>query len=426
MYILERSKIKEDRRNGRWLEVDVRNLNIATILTNYAEVYFFISYPIANGHNLKGLLLSKIRGMLLSFDNNKTFQQWLDFIGDLTLPFEDKLLEDKASFVRYAQAWHAGYKAEPVNKDLNSDKYIPDSLRTDLLLTNDTKDIRDFTKKALVTVNGFFHPCGRHEKGVLVYGGGTNIYNSNDNQIGIYSFETVGDIKTVLIDDSWLSKVRPDAPLYDGTYITIPESYDITNKTVLLVIGGYLNVLNDVYYEVTKNTFRVNFTKMMLLDRIFQSFKEMNLERLDLFPEKNSPTLTMMDKLKDDEVIRKYVTATNSFFVLVDSPGFFQEYKPLEYLRLPGRSLDLNYEQLPLVGAYGKMMDYHVIKEHALNNDYHEKDRVNVYCATINIRNRYDNNRRPWHHNHAINAGRNSYYPFVHENYHYRLLGVEK
>lgn len=428
MYILEKAKIKNNKQSGKWNIVPLFDLELSTILTSYAEVYFYIRHPGPAGGTTVGLLLSNIRTRLSSSDQTQTFQDWLDSIGNEALPFEDELLEGKINYVRYVQAWHSGYNAMPFNSGMHINSNIPNSRKHDLLLTHPTRDIRDFTKKALVTVNGYFHPCDTHPDGVTVLGGGSNVYNYNDNQIGIYSFETVGDLSVKIIQSDWISKGREDSDLYNGFYVTLPEDINIdeSNKTVLLVMGGYLIAPGDVYYRVSERTYKINTPKLMLLDRIYQSRKAMGLESLDLFPERESPTLTSSKKLEDDEVILNYVLGTNSFFVILDSPGFFQELRPLENIRLPGRSLETNYDRLPIMGAYGRMIDYHVIKEPMLNNHYHSKDQIYVVQGTVNLRNHYDNNKSPWRGDMVFNGGRNSYNPFTHDTYFYRLMGVER
>lgn len=425
MYVLERMKVKFDTRHGKWFELETLDHQLSTILTTYADAYFYISYPGPGEGYYKGLKLSNIRDLLSNVDQSLTFQQWLDSIGNLTLPFETELMREAARLVKYAQAWHSGYKALPIGRSAHIESNIPDSLKEDLLLTHPIHDMSNFTSKALVSVNGFFHLLDSHPDGVRVMGGGRNIYNSNDNQIGVYSFETIGDIKCYPIQSEWIHNVRVGASLYEGAYMQIPEDINLEGKSLLLVVGGYLNVLNEVYYNVSDRVYRINFSKMFILDRIFQSRKQLALDDIGLFKDPDSPSLTMIDTLKSDSVMLDYLTKSGSFIVLVDSPSFFQEVKPLESLRLPGRSIDFEYDRIPLMGAYGRMLEYHTIREHSLQNEYHSKDQMYVYCSSVNKRSHYDNNTRTWNQNSSINAGRYPYKPFTHEKCYYRFMGVE-
>ncbi len=425
MYTLEKAKCKNDRRSGRWLVVDLTNERITTLLTRYGDVYLYVAYPGAGAGHLKGLYLRNVQHMLSIVGPDVTVSQWLTSIGNVTLPLESDLLEDNVRLVKYAQAWHVGYKATPVGRFNHIDSNLNDSHKEDLLLDHPKLDLEDFTSKALVTVNGFFHMCDGSEEGIRVLDANTNIRNSNDNQIGIYSFETVGAIKQVPIKTDMITKLKVEAPLYDGAYLTMPVDIDLTDKTVLLVVGGYLNVLNDVYYKVSERTWRVNFSRMLFMDRFFQSYKELNLQKLGLLNDSESPSLLNINDLKNDATIENYLTSSQSFFVIVDSPSFFHTYESIESLNLPGRSVDVKYDRIPLVGAYGRMMDYHVIKEPGKDGTYPPKQQLHVYCASLNKRNHYDNNTRNWPDGITANAGRYPVKPFTHDNYSYRLMGVE-
>lgn len=425
MYTLERAKYKLDSRNGRWQDADLSNEPVTTLLTRYGDVYLYVAYPGPGDGYVKGLYLRKVHYLFTHIDPNVTVSEWLTSLGNMTLPFESQLLEFDLRLVKYAQAWHVGYRATPVGRHTHIEYTLNDAHKEDLILKHESLDLSQFTKKALVTVNGFFHNCDNEADGVRVLDGNTNLRNVNDNQIGIYSFEAIGDIRCLPIKPEMVSSTDAEGDLYNWSYLTIPEDVDLENKSVLLVTGGYLNVLNESYYRINDRTWRVNFAKMLFLDRIFQSYEAMNLKKLNLLRDLDNPSLLSLRDLMDPEIIEAYLSMSTSFFVIVDSPSFFQEFEPLEYLKLPGRSVDTKYEKLPLVGTYGHMLDYHTIKEPGLEGSYPPVERLHVYCASLNIRNYYDNNKRDWPNGILANAGRYPANPFKHEKYYYRIMGVE-
>lgn len=425
MYILESSKCKLDRLNGRWFDTELANAPITTLLTRYGEVYLYIRLPGTNNPVVKGLYLRKVQGWLFNVNPTTTVTQWLTSLGNTTLPFETDLLDPSARYVRYAQAWHSGYKVNPIGGSHDVVSSTNEGRKRDLILTHPDRDLSQFTEKALVTVNGFFHLCDRDDSGVRILEGNANIRRSKDNQVGIYSFETVGRIKCLPITTDCVSPLNGETPLYNGAYLKIPDSVDLENKTVLLVMGGYLNVLDDSYFRVADRSWRINFSKLLFLDRFYQSYKSLELHTLGLLKDPDNPTLLALSDLNNDDAMLKYLTMYNTFWVIVDTPTFFQEYRLIESLKLPGRSVDIANERLPLVGAYGRMMDYHVIKEPGQLTASPAYTQLQVYCASVNTRNHYDHNTRRWPNGKLVDAGRYPADRNSDELYTYRILGTE-
>lgn len=426
MYTLVRARYRRDRRSGRWIEADLADEAIGTLSANYGDIYLYIEYPGAGAPITKALHWVNVEQDVNNYNPSLTVQQWLTDIGNKTLPFDAKLPNETLRLVRYAQAWHAGYKiqAKGFNGSLNQD--ISVHYKEDLVLTHPKhkpETIRDY---CMISVNGYFHLTDWTNEGVRIIDGNKTVIASNDNQVGLYSFETIGKLKYIPIADEMIRKAGADIPLWDSAYLQLPADVDIENKTVLLVTGGYLNVLSDVYERINERTWRISFGRMMFLNRYIQSAQDMDLSSLGLTRSKADPTLFDAQELKHDDVIKKYLQLSQSFFVIVDSPSMFQSYEPVQYLNLPGRFIDSKQEQLPLVGAYGRMLDYHIIKEPNQASAIIPSDTAEyVYCSTLNQRNDYDAHHRPWHQQKAVNGGRYPASPFKNETAYFRILGVE-
>lgn len=426
MYTLVRARYRRDRRSGRWVEADLADEAIGTLSANYGDIYLYIEYPGAGAPITKALHWVNVEQDVNNYNPNFTVQQWLTEIGNKTLPFEVKFPNEALRLVRYAHAWHAGYKvkAKGANGSLNQD--ISVHYKEDLVLTHPIhkpEAVRDY---CMVSVNGYFHLTDWTTEGVRVIDGNKTVIASNDNQVGLYSFETIGKLKYIPITDGMIRKAGSDIPLWDSTYLQLPADVDIENKTVLLVTGGYLNVLSNVYERINERTWRISFGRMMFLNRYIQSAQDMDLSSLGLTRSEEDPTLFDAQELKQDAVIKKYLQLSQSFFVIVDSPSMFQAYEPVQYLNLPGRFIDSKREQLPLVGAYGRMLDYHIIKEPSQAAAVIPADTAEyVYCATLNQRNDYDAHHRPWQQQKAVNGGRYPGSPFKNETAYFRILGVE-
>lgn len=425
MYILVRARYRRDRRHGRWTEANLADEPIGTLSANYGDIYLYVEYPGAGTPITKALHWVNVSEIINTFDPMLTVQQWLTAMGNKTLPFDKELPNEKVRLVKYAQAWHCGYNVQAAPANGHIDQDISTYYKEDLILTHPKFKPQFIRDNSLITVNGYFHLTDWTDAGVRVIDGNKTVLRSNDNQIGIYSFEKIGKLKFVPITDDMIIKASDDTPLWDATYLKMPKDIDFTNKTVLLVTGGYLNVLSDVYQRINEDTWRLSYGRMMFLNRYLQSVLDMDLTSLGLETEEDAPSLFNAQQLKEDSVIRAYLTLSQSFFVIVDSPSMFQQYEPVQYLNEPGRFITYKSEQLPLVGAYGRMLDYHIIKEPARALAIPKVDQQFVYCATMNQRNNYDAHHRNWPMQKAVNGGRYPAMPFRNETAYYRILGVE-
>lgn len=413
MYQLVTARYKSDRRAGRWVEADLSNALITTLATTYGDVWLYITYP--SLVEPKAVRLSDFQNMLNGVTSTTTVQEWLAQIGNLTLPFAKQLPDFNPRYVEYCQAWHSGYDIHPVGRPGVMEDNLSTRAREDLMITHPNFTPKFINEHCLFTVNGYFHLTDFAENGVRVIDGNTTVMKSNDNQIGLYSFQDIGAIQTLPLKDANLHAMNETAPLWDGVYTNIPESIDLTNKTVLLVLGGYLQVLGKTYRRVGDRAWKIEMGNSMFLDRFIQSLKDMDLSSLNVEAPEENPSFALVSQLKSDETVRAYLELSQSFFVIVDSPSFFQEYIPLEYIGLEGRYIGSEKLQYPVVGAYGRMLDYHIIEE----------DGRFVYCCVPNVRHDYDAGHRKWQQMRAVDGGRYPHKPSVPAQAYLRRLGVE-
>lgn len=426
MYILVRSRYRLDKRAGRWKEADLSGEQIGSLAANYGDIYLYVEYPGAGAPVTKALHWINVANLINGYPPTTTVQAWLTLVGNMTLPFETKLPNETIRTVKYAQAWHSGYSVNArarlgtVKQDLST------YYKEDLIITHPKFTPEKIRDNCLITVNGYFHLTDWTNDGVRVIDGNTTVKRCNDNQIGVYSFETIGKLAFQPITSDMITSQGVDIPLWDATYLTMPDSVDLTNKTVLLVTGGYLNVLSDVYTRTGERTWRLSFGNMMFLNRYLQSAVDLDLSSLGLTDYKDDPSLFNIQELKHDSVVKAYLMLSQSFFVIVDSGSLFQSFEPVQYLNLPGRFINGEKTQYPLTGAYGRMLDYHVIKEPNMQlKSFPDPEQLYVYCATENKRYDFDAHHRPWPRQTSVNNGAYPAHPFNHETAYYRIIGVE-
>lgn len=414
MYTLTGARFRKDRRNGRWEEANLSAVTIATLQVTHGDVWLFITYPSLT--EPKAVRFDLVAGWLTSADAGKTVQQWLTGIDNRTLPFATTFPTFVPTYVQYAQAWHAGYDIQPITR---GGSYNPVGSRydkEDLRVLHPHLDPEDIAKHAMFTVNGLFHLVDYNEDQVVIMGGNRSVVRANDNQVGIYSFKQIGEIKHLPITESMIAAQYAGAFYKDGVYLTIPPSVDMTNKTMLLVIGGYLQVLGKTYTRTGDRTYKVDMLNLQLLERYYDSYDKIDLTSLGLSVYEDNPSLIAVADILQNVTLKAYLTLEQSFFVIVDSPSFFQELVPLDYAGFPGRYIDFDHRYLPLVGAYGRMIENHRIQE----------DGVDLVAAARNVRHNYDFQRRRWMSSQAVDAGRDPSDPFRDAPAYLRMIGVEK
>ncbi len=395
MYTLVKAFSRTDRRVGRWVEVDISNVIIATLSVTYGDVWMFIHHPTFEV-DYKALRFSKITGQINATHNGMTVSQYLNSIGNQALPFEDYIPEFSEKLVRYNQAWHAGYDFTPVVHHSVGESNLSDYEKPDLKIIRDDLDSAFIGKNALFTVNGFFHLTDYNNQDAFIIDGNKSIRKANDNQIGVYSFREVGEIQCIPIKPDMVASQRPGAALVEGVYVHIPSEYDLTDKSVLLVVGGYLQALNKAYIRTGERSFKIEFGRMNALERYYDSYNKIDLSSLGLHEYESSDSLVMVDQLMSDEAIRGYLTLSQSFFVIVDSPSFFMDLEKTEDSALPGRYYGTDKLYMPHIGAYGRMVEHHYLVE----------DGVTVIAGSRNLRYDYDFQRMRWKRGSNIDNGK--------------------
>lgn len=414
MYILNTAYCRQNKRNSRWVETDLTNTLVSTLATTYADVWFFITY--LDVVIPKALRLSAVTNLLTEVAPTATVQEWLTNIGNLTLPFSVTAPEFNPKVVHYTNAWHAGYDIQPIDR---GGVYNPVGSRYD---KEDLRIIRSdvspevLTKHALFTVNGLFHMADYNAQGTYILGGNKSLILANDNQVGIYSFLNVGELQYVPITESMIRPLADDIDLYKGVYIHFPESIDTTNKTVLLVIGGYLHVLDNVYFPISDNAFRINPGNLCLLERIYDSYRRLDLSPLGLVQYEENSSLIETESLLSDDVIKAYLTLEQSFFIVVDCESFFKELIPLDPAGTADRYIDFTQRFIPVIGCYGRMVEHHRIHE----------DGLYVVAGSSNQRYHYHFHTYDWTDYPGVDAGLLPANPYSQGMAYLQLMGTEK
>ena len=398
-YQLVAAKARSKGLDAVWSDVDITAMTIGSLFLNYHNVWLTLSHP-AVDHPLY-LDLSRVRSDIASRYHLLTVPQWLEFIGDASLPTSVALPQFGLRKVRYTDAWRAGYDIKPIDRTRNDDAQIPHGDKNDLLISREDVDFQTYHRFAMVTVNGFFHRTGGSPTGLQVIEGGRSGRIANDNQVGIHSFNKVGRLEFIPITPSMIYKLVDTDKLSNSAYLELP--YDVEDKVVLLVIGGYLHVMDEAYTRISDRALRVNFNRIPLAERYLESLDYIDLSSLPLTRNPENPKHVSVDELHSDAVIRAYLCLSQSFVVVVNAKDFYVRRHVVPNAQLPGRyETTLDVENLPMFGAYGRAYDYVGF------NDWG----VRILACSDNLRRRYMFRTTNWRGSATIDNSLETYRPW--------------
>jgi hypothetical protein len=358
MYQLISAIGKPAQKGSRWVNINIADLPLSVIFKMYTTVYVKLS---------NGFLPTPVSVSLDIFrteysQSAMTFTELLTANGNKTLTSLDKEPVINTRYAKYADAFHAGYFVEPIHHSASSDATMPMVDKTWLHLTRPGLDYSLFYKNCLVNVNGFFHLTDVDDHGVYVVDGMTTSRISKKNNVGIYSFREVGELTLLPITREMIYKQTPDQLFKDRCYIDTGK--DLSNKTVMLVLGGYLHALDPMTFtRVTDSAFCVDFGNLPFIERLYESGSTIDLKSLHLEKSPANPTQTSVSNYTSDETIRAYLTLSQSFFVILDNPEIFVETRPVESAKLPNRFISYEPPRYPLLVGTGKCVNYWYTQE---------------------------------------------------------------
>jgi hypothetical protein len=384
--------------DGTWSSIDAGGMQLNALLGDYSKVYLTLTNPVLTSDVY--LDLDAVRYQIAPSSIPRTLNDYLVSVGNATLPTLDALPEFTVAPAMYSDAWRAGFTVQPVDIGRNPNAQLPVGAKNDLLLSKPGQDFSQVAKYALVTVNGFFHRTGGSPEGIYVVDGGKSGRIRNDNQVGVYSFKDVADLDIIPITPEMVYKTDPSETYGEFAHVRLPYSMD--GKTLLLVLGGYLHVLDDTYKLVGERSVKIDFNNYPLPERIFEAQYSIDISGLDLEASPNNDAQYTVADLYSDRTILNYLTLSQSFFVAVNTAAFYMKRISVEGAKLPGRyygDLPLRY---PLIGGVGRVYDYF------LQPDSGQW----VYMAEPVVDTQFNFRTQSWQIEHSIDATRNTVTPW--------------
>lgn len=254
---------------------------------------------------------------------------------------------------KYKEAFMAGYNAVSIHSLLNNSI-------TDLMLTRDAPitGYNEFYKHCLVSINGYYHLTDTNgDDGIVVYNGASSLKIANQCQIGIYNFKDISSIELLPITTDMIYKQDLDEPYSSSAFIKLNK--DLTNKTLLLSLGGYLHTIDQITVSIVgSDIIKINFSNYPILDRFYESVNYLNLSSMNLNTTDKNPLQISIEELSSDERLLAYMTLSQSFFVILDTPEIFVNRQYIKKSNSYGRYVSYIRPLYPLVTNLGRHPEY--------------------------------------------------------------------
>lgn len=356
MYTIIAAKGIKNVSQARWADVDVSADTVATLFRDYRVIYLTLT---------AGFLPDPIFVNLEVFKTSyNTFEGTVDEMltdnGATTFETVAALPVIETNFIEYSDMFRAGYSMEVTGRNQHPSSVMPPADKVDICIqrNNPQTDMVDVFNHCLITVNGFYHMTDTDGEYLYVYDGGKSNYRSRRNTIGMVSFKNIGGIKQVPItEDMIYRQTTGQSRFYDKTYIKLNE--DVSNKTVLLVLGGYLVLPTPgVFYQNSPNNFGLSLGRLPLIERYYESKDCIDYDSLGIDSSNKNPSMINVAQFYSDECISKYLTHSQTFFVIVDTPHFFTNKYYVESSPIPGTYVCGFEPKYPMVLGRGKMPEY--------------------------------------------------------------------
>lgn len=382
-----------------WKEVDISTTALSDLFTTYYRVWVYLQNPLYGTKTLY-LNVEDLKPLLGLKTYSQSLPDWLTGIGNMALPTTFVVPNLTLKPALYQDAWDAGYSVDIIDSTRSLDEPLPELDKHDLYLTRPDTNYNQFERHALVTVNGYFHRSGTIEDGIAVLKGADTWRKGNDNQIGIYSFNNVGQLTVLPITSDMILEPTAGQTLSQYAYVALGPVTQ--GKSVCFVIGGYLHAMDGTYTHVGNGVYRIDICKLPLLKRIFESGKYLDLSSLNIETSTTDPNQIVLSSVYTDDALLAYLTLSQSFAVVVDTPAMYMRRHQLESTELPGRFYGYGGQRFPLLINHGEAVEYMLT----------ESDGVYLYSFTSRLTARYKINTTDYERNLSVDNTKLSDRPY--------------
>ena len=390
-YTYLRSLVLPRTASSQWTEAQLGNMPVYEIYLQFSKIIH-----VANRTGVTGEIYIDFSELQPDHAHSQlTLINWLATMDLITLPMLASLPTDRIRYIQYMDAAQAGYVANLSKIGEPHPEFLPPELLPDLGVyrIKSSTDAPQLHTKAIVTVNGLLHMTQTDGTYLFIKNGAVTTRMSQEAYIGIISFYGIGSIEKIPITNEMIYEEIVGRSLFERLDIELPQS--AIGKTVLLSVGGYLWLPEpEICWMSSPDTLSISLEKSPYLNRYYESRDFIDLSSLNLTVDPSNPGLVSVSEITSDATIRKYLTLSQSFVMVLDAPSIFYRRHYIESMGVPGNFVTHQNPMYPLVTGYGRLAEYWKryeddhwainISHGHLNNhllDYRDQDTIDIINA---------------------------------------------
>lgn len=331
MYTLEAIHCRVKR---QWLLLEddsLATITLKQLLKDYDDVWIVLSNP----HLIEDEVFD-LSSRRPEFDSSEqTVNQWLEDNGELTIETMGSVREVfNRKELQSIDAWMTGFNIEYSTAAMHPQSNFHENTAKDLRVWKEGVDPIMMYHNFLPTVNGFVHPTDASEHGLYILDGNVNGRITGDNQVGLLDFRGLGGFSYHPIDDS---TIKSDPMVPSNKRVVVNVDVDLTDKTVMLVLGGFLMPLDSVVKAAGEKRVALDFRNMDMDERFIDMRKSLDVS--DLAPPAYFEDGFNPAYLNSPEFYDKLLRNKHSFLIAINCPKVYLEERPLAYSGFYGRYL---------------------------------------------------------------------------------------
>ncbi len=340
--------------NQRWQTVDLTAYTVAELYNTFRRIQITLM-PV--GATVAVYLdLAAIAATYGTY--NYPFATLLTSIGATALPTTlTGILLNKNSAL-YKDAFKAGYTVTPVSATNVVNPFVPNIVVPNVRLTrSDIKiDYNFFQANCLVNVNGYYHQTSTDGiNGVMVTDAMKSLVRSNQNQLAIWNFSTVGALTVIPVTPAMVTTTAPGTP----TAPLLNLGIDLTGKSVFMILGGYLMLVDGtVLTQLATSTFQLNFALIDLVNRYYESINYIDIDSILATTPATNPNQIVITDLTTPTAISAWLALTQTFFVVVNTAELYTQQLSVKRIGTPNQYISYQKPTSPLVLALGRQPPY--------------------------------------------------------------------